>query len=43
MAWRESKVTLVAIFSEKDGALTPLAGYVVELSNGGLARIDVDD
>ncbi len=43
LGWRESKITLVALFAEKDGALTPLAGYVVELRNRGLARIDVED
>jgi hypothetical protein len=36
VGWRESGRTLFAIYSEDKGALTPLAGFAVDLSNGGL-------
>jgi hypothetical protein len=38
IGWRTNGPTLLAIFAEADGALTPLAGYSISLSNGGLAK-----
>jgi hypothetical protein len=36
LGWRESGRTLFAIYSERLGALTPLAGFEINQSNGGL-------
>ncbi|MGH6992347.1 MAG: hypothetical protein ACRED8_03380, partial [Caulobacteraceae bacterium] len=41
VGWRESNQILFSIFSEDK--LTPLAGFVIVLSNGGLAETIVED
>lgn len=43
VGWRESERTLLAIYSENEGALTPLASYEVDLLNGGLISARVEN
>jgi hypothetical protein len=42
VGWRESGRTLFAIYSEDNGTLTPLAGFEVDLTNGGLISATVE-
>jgi hypothetical protein len=41
VGWREGDNTLFAVYALKDGALTPLAGFVVKRSLAGLANAAV--
>ena len=43
VGWRESGRALFAVYSENQGNLTPLAGYAVDLSNGGLISARVEN
>ena len=43
VGWRESGRTLFAIYAEQQGVLTPLAGFTVDLSNGGLIGATVEN
>jgi hypothetical protein len=43
VGWRTGDRTLLAVYRERDGALTPLASYVVDISNGGLTNATVSE
>jgi hypothetical protein len=38
VGWRTGDRTLLAIYAERRGALTPLASYVIDISSGGLTK-----
>jgi hypothetical protein len=42
VGWREGGPILLSVFSETQGVLTPRAGLVIALSNGGLAAATVE-
>ena len=42
VGWRQSGRTLFAIYSESQGALKSLAGFAIDLSNGGLISATVE-
>lgn len=42
VGWREGPNTLLAIYSEKDGDLAPLAGFVFARSLAGLANVTIE-
>jgi hypothetical protein len=42
VGWREGDRTLIAVYDEHDGRLTPVASFEVEAVNGGLAETRVE-